>query len=71
MSTHEQARVRERVLLFAEDEFHPLLNNHALHGKYENYRSINVGGDVRAIFKEIGQNTARFVEIGTHGRLHS
>lgn len=71
LDKYKQARVREQIALFARDEFHPLLNNHALHGKYRDYRSINIGGDPRAIYRESDPNTAYFVEIGTHSRLYS
>ena len=71
LHTTRQKNVRERIALFSDDEFHPLLNNHALRGKYEGYRSINVGGDLRAIYKELGKNIAYFVELGTHSKLYS
>lgn len=49
------------------------LNNHELHGKYANHRSINVTGDIRAVYRKV--NTATddviFVDIGTHGELYS
>lgn len=67
----KQALVRERIALFADDEFHPLLNNHALRGKYQGYRSINIGGDLRVIYREINPNSAYFVTIGAHDRLYS
>ena len=71
LSKREQARLRERILLFSEDESHPLLNNHALRGKYEGYRSINIGGDLRVIYRELARHMVRFVEIGTHDHLYS
>lgn len=71
LRNREQARVRERIALFAHDAFHPLLNNHPLRGKYQGYRSINIDGDLRAIYREINPNAAHFVEIGTHSQLSS
>lgn len=59
--------------IFEEDPFHPLLNNHALKGEYLGYRSINITGDLRAIFQEISEGTYEFVEfaeIGTHSQLY-
>ncbi len=63
-------KVKERNLLFTQDQFSPILNNHPLHGKYIGYRSINIMGNLRAIYKELGNNTFLFVEIGTHSELY-
>ena len=60
----------KRVELFETDPFHSLLDNHSLHGKWKGYRSINVTGDWRAVFKMTGARTAYFVEIGTHPYLY-
>ena len=62
-------KLEERLRLFSSDEFHPILNNHALKGKYLGYRSINVTGDVRAIFKRDAQS-ALFVAIDSHSNLY-
>src|SRR3989338_6257687 len=67
----EQKRRKERFALFLRDEFHPLLNNHPLQGRYHGYRSINVGGDLRAIYRKISSAAAYFAAIGTHGTLYS
>ena len=64
-----QSRFEERLKLFLEDSFHPLLNNHQLHGEWEGYRSINITGDLRAIFK-VEEETAIFVAIDTHTNLY-
>lgn len=59
-----------RLLLFYENQFHPLLNNHALAGKYIGYRSINVTGDWRAIFREIGKELIYFDLLDKHSNLY-
>lgn len=59
----------ERIHLFEQEPFHPLLDNHALHGKWAGYRSINVTGDFRAIFKQEG-DVATFVDFDTHHNLY-
>jgi addiction module RelE/StbE family toxin len=64
-------KFKERRSLFLLDPYHPLLNNHPLKGKYEGYRSINIGGDLRAIYKRLGSDVVLFVEIGSHGNLYS
>jgi addiction module RelE/StbE family toxin len=67
---NQKKKFKERRNLFLEDPFHPLLNNHPLQGKYTGYRSINIGGDLRAIFKARDSDTIVFVAIGPHGRLY-
>lgn len=68
------ARIRnqfkKRLKAFLEDPFDPLLNNHALHGEWRQFRSINVTGDFRAIFRMLGRDTVEFVLIDTHGNLY-
>ncbi len=66
----EQRRFRERRDLFLKNPFHPILNNHLLRGEYRGYRSINVGGDLRVIYEEIGHSTAQFILIDTHSNLY-
>jgi mRNA-degrading endonuclease YafQ of YafQ-DinJ toxin-antitoxin module len=60
---------KERINLFLIDPVHPLLNNRALHGKWIAYRSVNITGDIRAIYKT-ESFIAIFVEIGTHNYLY-
>ncbi|OGC96643.1 hypothetical protein A3H89_03550 [Candidatus Amesbacteria bacterium RIFCSPLOWO2_02_FULL_48_11] len=65
-----QKSARERIEIFASDRFHPLLNNHVLSGKYQGYRSINITGDWRAVFRMIDNNTVYFEMLGTHSQLY-
>lgn len=64
-----QEKFKERILLFQEDQFDPVLNNHSLRGQYLGYRSINITGDLRAIFKKNG-NDIIFVAIDSHSNLY-
>ncbi|OGZ06678.1 MAG: hypothetical protein A3D65_02025 [Candidatus Lloydbacteria bacterium RIFCSPHIGHO2_02_FULL_50_13] len=64
-----QLKFYERAALFAADPRAPLLHNHPLEGKYEGMRSINITGDLRAVYRESENNSAFFVEIGTHHQL--
>ncbi len=59
----------QRQLLFEKDEFEPILNNHALKGKFLGYRSINVTGDMRAIFRRETESVI-FVAIDNHSNLY-
>ena len=60
---------KERRNLLLIDSQHPLLNNHPLHGKWRDHRSINISGDIRAIYKMEGF-IAIFVAIGSHSELY-
>lgn len=67
---NEKKKARERLQLFLEDQFNPILENHPLQGKYADYRSINISGDLRAIYKFLSDNECVFVIIDTHGNLY-
>lgn len=69
LTKSQKKKFKERSSIFIRDEFHPILNNHALKGKYEGYRSINIAGDLRAIFQKENQY-AVFVKIGSHSKLY-
>lgn len=66
----EKRRFIERRNLFLENEFHPILQNHPLQGKYAGYRSIHIGGDLRVVYRKLDPETAVFVKIGTHSELY-
>ena len=59
----------ERLQIFIDDSHAIELNNHELHGKFAGCRSINVTGDLRAIY-EVRENRVRFLEIDTHSNLY-
>lgn len=63
-------KFNERLIIFEKDEFDLVLNNHQLKGKYQGYRSINVTGDLRAIYKR-NEDSATFVAIDSHSNLYS
>jgi addiction module RelE/StbE family toxin len=67
----EQARCIERLRLFAEQQTHPILNNHQLSGTLAPFRSINVGGDLRVLFECVDQDTVHLLSIGTHSELYA
>jgi addiction module RelE/StbE family toxin len=60
----------ERVRLFALDKDNLILNNHQLKGKFQGCRSINVGGNWRAIFEESSSGDVFFILFGTHSQLY-
>jgi len=61
----------DRQTLLATDFFSPILNNHKLSGEYLGCKSINITGDIRAVFEEISEDHIEFIAIGTHGELYS
>lgn len=65
-----QEQFRQRLALFINDRYNPILNNHALKGRFEGYRSMNVTGDIRAIFIMHSSDQVEFVEIGSHSELY-
>lgn len=71
LSKVKQAKARERLLLFLDDPFNPKFSNHPLRGKYADYRSINITGDLRAVYKFINEKECIFVVIGSHSKLYS
>lgn len=70
MSQREREKVKQRLVLFLENCYDPSLNNHALKGKYVDYRSINITGDLRAIYKCLCEEEIIFVDIDTHSNLY-
>lgn len=69
LTNSQKNKFKERRDIFLRDEYNPILNNHALQGKYEDYRSINISGDLRVIFKR-GENDVIFVAIDSHSNLY-
>jgi len=69
LSRKVKEKFKERQLLFETDEFNPVLNNHSLKGKWLGYRSINVTGDTRAIFKR-DLTRVLFVAVDSHSNLY-
>jgi len=63
LSQKLQNKFIERLEIFKDYQSHPQLNHHLLHHPYEGCRSINVSGDIRAIY-EIKGNDIIFIRIG-------
>lgn len=59
----------ERLEIFVNDKFDPILNNHSVEKKYLGCRSINITGDYRAIFKD-ENHIITFSKIGSHSELY-
>jgi len=61
----------QKLLIFSENKNDLILDNHKLHGKFKNFKSIDITGDIRAIYEEIDKNSMHFVSIGSHSKLYS
>lgn len=61
---------KRRVTLFKANPFDVSLRNHALKGKYLGCRSIDITGDVRALYTTQGDTIIIFGFIGTHSQLY-
>ena len=70
LSKKRQEQFWDRIELFKEDQNNPQLNNHKLHGPYDGFYSINISGNIRAIYEQIEKNKVLFIKIGTHSQLY-
>lgn len=70
LTKKQQKKAQERLGLFLENPFDPALKNHPLKGKYLDYRSINITGDLRAIYKHISSEECIFVVLDKHSHLY-
>ena len=66
----QQNRFWSRLELWQEDPNNPLLRLHELEGELANYYSINVTGDIRALYEIIGDVVYIYDMIGTHSQLY-
>lgn len=61
---------KKRVEIFKTNPFDLRLRNHALKGRYLGYRSIDIRGDIRALYTTHGDTIILFGFIGTHSQLY-
>lgn len=69
LSPNVRQQLQKRLVLFSNNPLNPILRNHPLRGKYKDYRSINITGDVRALYLQI-DDRAIFDAVGTHSQLY-
>ena len=71
--TKLQKKIQERfdkcLTLFLINPSHPLLRIHPLQGSFAGYWSMNVSGDMRALYRTNGEHIIIFTLIGTHNQL--
>lgn len=64
------AQFDSRLALFLIDSSYPQLRVHPLTGKYAGYCSLNVNGDLRALYLGQGDVIIIFNLIDTHNQLY-
>lgn len=69
LSKKMQDRFEQKLMIFLADPYSVELNNHPLTGEWLGHRSIDVTGDVRAIFR-VEDSIILFVAVGSHSRLY-
>ena len=65
-----QDQFAERLQLFLRDPKSPQLRVHPLVGKFVGYWSLNVNGDLRAIYLMQADEVILFALIGSHSELY-
>jgi len=65
-----QLQFDERLQLFLIDPTAPMLRVHPLKGEYAGYWSMNVNGDIRALYVLKGEELIIFALIGSHSELY-
>jgi addiction module RelE/StbE family toxin len=65
-----QEQFDERFQLFVVDPTSPKLRVHPLKGSFAGYWSMNVNGDIRALYIMRGETLVIFALIGSHSELY-
>ncbi|MGI9027726.1 MAG: type II toxin-antitoxin system RelE/ParE family toxin [Candidatus Saccharimonadales bacterium] len=67
---NQKKRFYERLELFKKNPHDRVLRDHALKGKYKGYRSVDIEGDLRALYYVKGDRVVIFAFIGSHAQLY-
>ncbi|MDR0285464.1 MAG: hypothetical protein LBI33_11365 [Propionibacteriaceae bacterium] len=67
-STQRAAYVRIELALVNPDD--PILRRHRLSGSLHHLLSIDITGDVRALYEQVGDELVVYQLIGTHAQLY-
>jgi len=65
-----QAQFDTKLRAFVANPADVQLHNHPLRGNLAGYWSINVSGDLRALYRKEGEEIIIFALIGTHSQLY-
>jgi len=69
LSEKERIAFYERLEIFIVNKNEKTLNCHYLYGKYSIFQSINIKGDLRALFEEV-DGDFYFHLVGNHNNLY-
>jgi addiction module RelE/StbE family toxin len=70
LHSNQKDRFYEHLELFKRNPQDRVLRDHALKGKHRGYRSIDIEGDLRALYYVENDRIIIFALIGTHSQLH-
>lgn len=70
LSAKLQHQFDARLKLFILNPTQPSLRIHPLKGRYLGYWSMNITGDIRALYRYQGQQIVIFALIGSHSELY-
>lgn len=65
-----QQQFDERLRIFVVDKTDARLRVHPLKGEYTGYWSIDINGDLRALYQQRGVDIIILCFIGTHSQLY-
>jgi mRNA-degrading endonuclease YafQ of YafQ-DinJ toxin-antitoxin module len=65
-----RVQFKKRQRLWLNDPYNPQLHLHMLTAEYAGLYSINVTGDIRALYEKIDDTYVIFGFIGTHSQLY-
>lgn len=68
--TKVQKKFESCIAVFQSNPFDLRLRNHALKGRWEGFRSIDVTGDWRAVYFPRTKDLVEFYAIGRHSQLY-
>lgn len=71
-SSHQslQIIIQERIKLFQQNPQDTRLKNHALTKRLKGKYSFSITSDIRIIYVWVGENTVRFLAVGTHNQVY-
>jgi addiction module RelE/StbE family toxin len=70
LSQKVREQIKKRQRLWLSDPYNSQLHLHMLTGEYAGLYSINVTGDIRALYEKIDDSYVMFGFIGTHSQLY-
>lgn len=66
----DRTRFKQRLEIFQANPYDKVLRNHGLRGKYLGYRSIDIRGDLRALYYVEADIIYIFAFVGSHSQLY-